>query len=110
MAAFTGLVLLLGAAGLSSLPVRERLLARRWRTYDAPTGDLRLVVYRMPQWLALPGSASDAEGFVQLEDENGKVWEKARVPSLLVISEPEWRSDAVEMKLVADWKLPVARR
>ena len=82
--------------------------ASEWRRYPEPNGDHEIVVYRLPQWFAMPGSSGDARGVVRLvKKTNGraKVQQSTEVEMVQNVSEPEWSADRVTIKLIADWPL-----
>jgi len=76
-----------------------------WARYAQPSGALAVVIYRLPLRFAIPGSSGDAPARIQLEDSAGKVLKSTDVPSLQIVTEPEWEKDRVQMKLVFDWQL-----
>ncbi len=77
-----------------------------WARYPEPSGARAVVVYKLPLRFAMPGSASDAPANIQLEGAKGEIFERTRVESLQLVTEPEWENDWVHMKLVFDWQLP----
>ena len=77
-----------------------------WARYPEPSGALAVVIYKLPLRFAMPGSAGDASANIQLEGAKGGIFERTKVESLQLVTEPEWENDRVHMKLVFDWQLP----
>src|SRR5215213_1882632 len=115
------------AAALISLPRRNSLLglallafAYVWSgggasyghrtTFPSPDGRYKLVVYARPMSSASPGQGSDAPGYVQLQDQSGRVLEGGYVEVVQNAYEVEWRADEVEVGPHGDgrytWRLP----
>ena len=99
-------VAVVGFVVATSRPFQAFCCAKEWRRYPQPNGPHAIVVYRLPQWFALPGSGSDAPAVVRLETGNGEVLESTEVELLLSVGVPEWRNGRVEIKLIADWLVP----
>lgn len=77
--------------------------------YMSPSGSYRVVVYRTPRRVAMPGQGSDAAGTVRLLDQNGKVLQEARVELLRELRPPEWETGRVRIPMIAEWPLPEVR-
>jgi hypothetical protein len=105
-----GVVVLAGLACVvfSSARFQTLCCASEWRRYVEPNGNYEIVVYRLPQWFALPGSSGDARGVVRLVKKiqgRAKVEQSTEVEMIQTVSEPEWSPDRVVIKLIADWPL-----
>jgi len=83
-----------------------RSLAREYRTFLSPSGDYRVVVYRIPMLFGFPGQSGDASGFVRLYDKSNHVLQQKDVDMVEVVDRVDWRGDHVEIELFADWLLP----
>jgi hypothetical protein len=100
------LMLLIVAAGwwwLSSPAMIE------YAVYTSPSGSYRVVVYRTPRRVAMPGQGSDAAGTVRLLDQSGKVLQETRFELLRELRPPEWEPGRVRIPLIAEWLLPEVR-
>jgi len=94
----------LGAFGLRAW---YRSLAEEYRSYLSPDGRFKMVVYRLPMLMMMPGQSSDAPGIVRLYDQrSGRVLEQKDVEMVQNIDHFEWSSTNLYIKLFADWKLP----
>ena len=91
-----------------SLFVTRAVPGSEYRTFASPDGRFKIVVYRSRQWLgSMPGQASDAPGNVCLyEASTGKLLERKYVEMVQLVEQVTWSSTNVDIKLVADWKLP----
>jgi hypothetical protein len=105
----------MGLAAILALVFLFRLASRfmtipegEYRTFASPDGRFKVVVYRSRQWLgAMPGQAGDAPGSVCLyETANGKLLERKRVEMIQLVDQVTWPVTNVDIKLIADWKLP----
>lgn len=85
------------------------LAAEEHARYASPDSAFVLVVYRYPRVYAMPGQGSDAPGFVELQDREGKRYEKQKVEMVQLVETPEWTAERVRVKLILDWKLPSPR-
>ena len=94
------------ALAIFALQIYPRLRASEYRTYASPDGKFKVVVYRIPQLISLPGQSSDAPGFVRLFDGNGKILGKADLEMVQLVERVEWSSNSVSIPLIAEWKLP----
>jgi hypothetical protein len=74
--------------------------------YPSPDAAYRVVVYRIPQRVAMPGQGSDARGTLQLVDRDGKVLQETPVALLREVRPPEWQSKSVRIPMIAEWPLP----
>jgi hypothetical protein len=73
----------------------------------SPDGRFKMVVYRIPMTMAMPGQAGDAPGFVRLYDQrSGRVLEQKDVEMVQMIDQVEWSPTNLYIKLFADWRLP----
>jgi hypothetical protein len=76
-------------------------------SYTRPDGKYRIVVFRIPVWLAMmPGQGSDAPGVVRLYDQQGKLLHETKVEMVQLVDHVDWGPKKVEIKLIADWDLP----
>ena len=98
------IVFALGAFGLRAW---YRSSAEEYRSYMSPDGRFKMVVYRLPMFMAMPGQSSDAPGFVRLYDQrNGRVLQQKDVEMVQNIDQFEWSTTNLYIKLFADWRLP----
>ena len=77
--------------------------------YTSPSGSYRVVVYRTPRRMAMPGQGSDVAGTVRLLDQNGKVLQEVHVELLRELRPPEWEPGRVRIPMIVEWPLPEAR-
>jgi len=75
-------------------------------TDGSPDGRYRIVVWRVPMLVAMPGQGSDASGFIQLQDSDGRVLREKDVDMVSIVEQPEWSPGKVYIKLLVDWELP----
>lgn len=79
-------------------------------TNPSPDGKYKLVIYSRPMLIAFPGQGSDAPGYVQLQDQSGRVLAGGYVEMVQNAYEVEWREDEVDVGPHGDgsytWKLP----
>jgi len=104
---FVGVVILAGLAA-GALTLAPKLTAEEVASYPSPRGDCRIVVYRTPGLLAMPGQASDAPGRIDLVDNAGKVLKSLEIEMVQLASTPIWTEASVSMKLLFDWKMKPA--
>jgi len=84
-----------------------RSSAAEYRSYMSPDGRFKMVVYRLPMLMAMPGQSSDAPGFVRLYDQrSGRILQQKDVEMVQMIDQFEWSSTNLYIKLFADWRLP----
>jgi len=77
------------------------------RSYTSPDGRFKMVVYRTPLPIAMPGQSGDAPGFVRLyEVKSGRILEQKDVQMVQLIDQFEWSPTNLYIKFFADWKLP----
>lgn len=81
-----------------------------YRTFSSPDGRFKVVVFRSRQWLgAMPGQAGDAPGNVCLyEASTGELLERKYVEMVQLVDEVTWSVTNVDIKFIADWRLPNA--
>lgn len=79
-----------------------------YRTFSSPDGRFKVVVFRSRQWLGgMPGQAGDSPGNVCLyETATGKLLERKHVKMVQLVEEVTWSVTNVNIKFIADWKLP----
>ncbi|HXI71019.1 MAG TPA: hypothetical protein VNN22_11755 [Verrucomicrobiae bacterium] len=81
--------------------------AEEYRSYLSPDGRFKMVVYRIPMIMAMPGQSGDASGFVRLCDQrSGRVLYQKDVEMVQGIDQFEWSPTNLYIKLFADWRLP----
>nr|WP_086938618.1 hypothetical protein [Thaumasiovibrio occultus] len=90
----------------SSYPFIVRQFADEYQRIPSPDGQYSLVIYRQPQLFAMPGSAGDAPGFVQLVNSNDVVLQEQPVEMVQLVDQIAWQPDSVNIKLIATWPLP----
>lgn len=77
------------------------------RSYTSPGGRFKMVVYRTPLPIAMPGQSGDAPGFVRLyELKTGRILEQKDVQMVQLIDQFEWSPTNLYIKFFANWKLP----
>jgi hypothetical protein len=92
------------AFGLHAL---YRSSATEYRSYLSPDGRFKMVVFRLPMLMAMPGQSSDAPGFVRLYDQrSGRILQQKEVEMVQNIDQFEWSPTNLYIKLFADWRLP----
>ena len=79
-----------------------------YRAFSSPDGRFKVVVFRSRPWLGgTPGQAGDAPGNVCLyETATEKLLERKHVEMVQLVEEVTWSVTNVDIKFVADWKLP----
>ena len=82
------------------------LAAEEHLRYASPDSAFVLVVYRYPRLYAMPGQGSDAPGFVELQDREGRRYQRRKVEMVQLVETPEWTASRVRVKLLLDWELP----
>ena len=106
------LMVVLGILGVSvliafGLHVLYRASAAEFRSYLSPDGRFKMVVYRLPMPMAMPGQSSDAPGFVRLYDQrSGRILQQKDVDMVQNVDQFEWSPTNLYIKLFADWRLP----
>jgi hypothetical protein len=106
------LKVVLGILGVSAiiafgLHVWYRSSAAEYRSYMSPDGRFKMVVYRLPMLVAMPGQSSDAPGFVRLYDQrSGRILQQKDVEMVQDIDRFEWSPTNLYIDLFADWSLP----
>lgn len=93
------------AAGVS-LHLYRRASAEQYHTEHSPDGRFSVVVYRIPMLWAMPGSASDAPGYIRLLDSTGHTLQQADVEMVQNAGPIEWSSNRVYVASVGEWPLP----
>jgi hypothetical protein len=84
-----------------------RSSAGEYRSYLSPDGRFKMVVYRLPMLVAMPGQSSDAPGFVRLYDQrSGRILQQKDVEMVQDIDRFEWSPTNLYIDLFADWSLP----
>ena len=67
--------------------------AEAYRSDNSPDGRFRVVVYRLPMPVAMPGQSSDAPGFVRLYDQKrGRTPKQSSVRMVQLVDQLEWSS------------------
>ena len=100
-------VLVLGVLVAFSLRAWRRSGAEEYRTFASPDGRFQIVVYRIPTGDAMPGQSSDAPGYFQLRDvRTSRVLHERSVEMVQLVDRIEWSPTNVDVRLLADWKLP----
>jgi len=94
--------------GISLVIAWKLIPGKEYRTFLSPDGRFKVVVFRSRQLFGtMPGQASDAPGTVCLyATGTGKLLEKTRIEMVQLVDVVTWSSTNVDIKLVADWKLP----
>jgi hypothetical protein len=77
-----------------------------YTTYESPSGDFIIEVYRQIERGVFPGQSGDSPGFVVLKDTKGKILNRSDVEMVQLVYEPDWSEDRVRVKLLFDWELP----
>jgi hypothetical protein len=78
-----------------------------YRTFVSPDKRFKIVVYRTPQNISMPGQSSDAPGEICLyRVDNGKLLQKQSVEMVQLVEEVTWSTTNVYIKLVVEWDLP----
>lgn len=100
-------LVVLGLLALFTWPQWRRFIASEaWRDVS-PDRRYAMVVYRLPRLIGSPGGGSDAPGYVQLQDINGRVLHEAELEMIQLAQRVEWSPDEVWIPVVAGpWKLP----
>ncbi len=81
--------------------------AEKHHAFTSPDGRFKIVVYRRPTLLAMPGQGSDAPGYFQLLDmKTGRVLNEQNVEMVQLVEQIHWSPTKVNVKLLADWDLP----
>jgi len=100
-------VLIVGVLVAFGLRARRRSRAEQYRTFASPDGRFEIVVYRIPNRVAMPGQSSDAPGYFQLRDaRTGRVLRERTVEMVQLVDQIEWSPTNVEVRLLANWRLP----
>ena len=86
-------------------PIMNLCCAKEYTRFNHPNNDYTVVVYGTPRLFALPGSAGDAPGFVQLIDDQGKVLKEQETDMVQQIEQVSWSKNRVDIKLFASWPL-----
>ncbi len=101
-----GLVLLTVLLGVGN-HFYYRSQAKEYRSYLSPDGRFRMIVYRLPMFMCMPGQSSDAPGFVRLYDQrSGRILQQKDVEMVQNIDRFEWSTTNLYIPLFADWELP----
>ncbi len=101
-----GLVGTLPLAAWMSLQFYLKASAEEYHSEHSPDGRFSMVVYRIPMLWAMPGSASDAPGFIRLLDSTGHTLQQADVDMVQNVGPIEWSSNRVHVDFVGEWPLP----
>lgn len=100
------IVALLAAIGIG-VHYAYRHAATQYRAMPSPDGKYKIVVFRLPQFsVAGPGHAGDGNGFVQLQDRAGHVYQEKDVAMVQNIDRVRWERGKVDIVLFAEWNLP----
>jgi len=100
-----GLSLLVVAVFLS---INGRGLAQYHSTVQSPDARHKIVVYRVPMLVAMPGQGSDAPCYIQLQTKSGKILNEGYMEMILLMDPIEWNKDSVSIGRgdgSYDWKL-----
>jgi hypothetical protein len=94
-------------AAIVGVPYARRHAATEYRVIPSPDGRYKVVIYSLPQLFPVgPGQGSDANGFVQLQDQEGHVLQEKDVEMVQNIDQIYWGPGKVDIKLFAEWTLP----
>jgi hypothetical protein len=78
-------------------------------TLHSPDEKYKLVIYSRQMLMAFPGGGSDAPGYVQLQDQSGRVLDEGYLGMVQLAYEVEWGEDEVHVGPHGDgsytWKL-----
>ena len=74
-----------------------RAFATYHSTNRSADGKYKLVTYSVPMLFAFPGQGSDAFGYVQLQDNSGRVLAEGYVEMVQIIYDAEWKADKVQI-------------
>lgn len=88
------------------------LTAQEYNSFSSPDGRFKIVVFRAPQLLAMPGDSGGAPGYVCLrEARTGKSLRREFIGMVGRIDEEgiTWTTTNVEINSVGDWNLPRER-
>ena len=100
-------VLIVGVLVAFGFRVGRRSGAEEYRTFASPDGRFKIVVYRIPTRIAMPGQSSDSPGYFQLHDSRtGRVLQERSVEMVQLVDRIEWSRTNVDIRLLADWSLP----
>src|SRR5262245_53366036 len=86
-----------------------RAFATYHSTRRSPDDRYKLVTYRIPMLFAFPGQASDASGYVQLQDKSGRVLSEGYVQMVQIVYDADWTTHEVQIgkgDYSYTWKLP----
>jgi hypothetical protein len=84
-------------------------LGEIYASYESPDKHYKIVVYRLPQEISMPGQSGDASGVVCLYDvSTGKLLERKPVEMVHMIGfhDITWSVTNVFITSFSDWKLP----
>jgi hypothetical protein len=76
-------------------------------THPAPDGQYQLVVYSRMLPIAFPGQGSDAPGYVQLQDQAGRVIGSTHLYMVQQVYDARWEEDKVEFGLGRKASIPL---
>ena len=100
-------VLVVGVLVASGFRAWHRSGAEEYWSYLSPDGRFKMVVYRIPMIMAMPGQSGDASGFVRLYDQrSGRILQQKDVEMVQNIDQFEWSPTNLYIKQFADWRLP----
>lgn len=100
-------VLIVGVLVAFGFCVGRRSGAEEYRTFASPDGRFKIVVYRIPSLIAMPGQSSHSPGYFQLRDaRTGRVLQERSVEMVQLVDWVEWSRTNVDVRLLADWSLP----
>ena len=100
-------VIVIGVILAASFGFWRRPRADEYRRYSSPDGRFEIIVFRTPTSSTMPGQSSDAPGYFQLRDaQTGRVLRERQVEMVQLVDQIEWSATNVDVRLLADWKLP----
>lgn len=74
--------------------------------HPSPDGKYRIVLYRVPMRVAMPGQGGDAAGVIRLVDASGRTLQEMKVPLIREVQPPVWEPRRVSLPMIVDWPLP----
>jgi len=77
-----------------------------YRVYGSPDDRFKIIVYSVPLPIAFPGQSGDAAGYIQLQNQLGKVLKETKVDMAQSVDPPKWSPTNVQATFYADWNLP----
>lgn len=95
-------ILFFSTLALWFLTGRNHPFAQKIKQFSSPDGNYKLVLYRLPMLLAMPGHSGDADGYVRVYNRHGKTLCKYSVPMVSMVQaldpqELKWSDRAVSL-------------